>query len=120
MAGGSVVGLDIGSSQIKVVEMKRSGSGIEITAMDMAPTPPQAVENGVIVDAQMLGRVVKDLLSKAKITAKKVVSSVGGQGSVVVRVIEVPQMKPAELEENDEVGSGAASPVQRQRKHRRL
>ena len=99
MAGGSVVGLDIGSSQIKVVEMKRSGGGVEITAMDVAPTPPQAVENGVIVDAQMLGRVVKDLLSKAKITAKKVVSSVGGQGSVVVRVIEVPQMKPAELEE---------------------
>ena len=99
MAGGTVVGLDIGSSQIKVVEMKRSGGGVEITALDVAPTPPQAVENGVIVDAQMLGRVVKDLLAKAKITAKKVVSSVGGQGSVVVRVIEVPQMKPAELEE---------------------
>ncbi len=99
MAGGTVVGLDIGSSQIKVVEMKRSGGGVEITALDVAPTPAQAVENGVIVDAQMLGRVVKELLAKAKITAKKVVSSVGGQGSVVVRVIEVPQMKPAELEE---------------------
>ena len=99
MAGGSVVGLDIGSNQIKVVEMKRSGGGVEITAMEVAPTPTAAVENGVIVDAQMLGRVVKDILAKAKITAKKVVSSVGGQGSVVVRVIEVPQMKPSELEE---------------------
>ena len=99
MAGGSVVGLDIGSSQIKVVEMKRSGGGVEITALDFAPTPPEAVENGVIMDAQLLGKAVKDLLNKAKITAKKVVSSVGGQGSVVVRVIEVPQMKPAELEE---------------------
>ena len=99
MAGGSVVGLDIGSSQIKVVEMKRSGGGVEITAMEVAPTPLQAMENGEITDAQMLGRVVKELLSKAKISAKKVVSSVSGQNSVVVRVIEVPQMKPAELEE---------------------
>ena len=98
MAGGTVVGLDIGSNLIKVVEMKKTGSGVEVTALDLAPTPHEAIENGVILDAQLLGKTIKELLSKARITAKKVVSSVSGQGAVV-RVIEVPQMKPAELEE---------------------
>ncbi len=99
MAGGTVVGLDIGSQLMKVVELRKSGANIEVTALDVAPTPPEAFENGVIVDSQLLAKAVKDLLSKAKVSAKKVVSSVSGQSSVVVRVVEVAQMGAKELAE---------------------
>ncbi len=97
MAGGTVVGLDIGSSMMKVVELKRSGSGVEITALGVAPTPQEAVENSIILDSQMLGQAVKALLSQTGVTAKKCVSSVSGQSAVVVRVIDVPQMSDDEL-----------------------
>lgn len=97
MAGGTVVGLDVGSQLIKVVELRRAGNGVEVTALDLAPTPQDAIDNGLIIDAQLLGKAVKDLLSKAHISVKKCVSSVSGQSAVVVRVLEVPQVSESEL-----------------------
>jgi type IV pilus assembly protein PilM len=98
MAGGPTVGLDIGSNQIKAVEMRRSGTGLQVAALGVAPTPQAAYENGVIVDAQVLGQAVKKLLREAGISARQCVSSVSGQ-AVVVRVIEVPRMSVTELAE---------------------
>jgi len=97
MAGGSVVGLDIGSSTMKVAELKRGANGVEVTALGTAPTPVEAFENSVVIDPQLLGQEVKKLLLQSGVTAKHVVSAVSGQSSVVVRVIEVPQMTEAEL-----------------------
>ena len=82
---------------MKVVEMKRSGAGVEIVALGIAPTPQEAVENSIILDSQMLGQALKTLLTQTGVTAKKCVSSVSGQSSVVVRVIDVPQMSDDEL-----------------------
>ncbi|MCS6775326.1 MAG: type IV pilus assembly protein PilM, partial [Chthonomonadaceae bacterium] len=99
MAGGNFVGLDIGSQQMKVVETRRDGSGVAVTALGVAPTPQEAFENAVLVDAQLLGKAVKDLLKQAGVTARDCISSVSGQSAVVVRVIDVPQMKSTELAE---------------------
>ncbi len=99
MAGGSFVGLDIGSNQIKVAELRRSGSQLQVVAMGVAPTPLEAYDKSEIVDPQLLGTAVKNLLKQAGITSRDVVSSVSGQSAVVVRVIEVPQMNQSELAE---------------------
>ncbi|MDE2126695.1 MAG: type IV pilus assembly protein PilM [Armatimonadetes bacterium] len=100
MAGGSYVGLDIGTSLMKVTECRRgSGGSIEVTAIGYAPTPTDAYENSIIVDAAALGKAVKDLMKQAGVSSKAVVSSVAGQSAVVVRVIEVPQMSDNELAE---------------------
>jgi len=99
MAGGSYVGLDIGSNQIKVAELRKAGTGVEVVALGVGPTPPEAYENSLIVDAQLLGTAVKNLLKQSGIRTVDCVSSVGGQSAVVVRVIDMPQMSPAELAE---------------------
>lgn len=99
MAGGSYIGLDIGSNLIKVAEVRRGSKGIEVVALDLAPTPQEAFENSIITDPQMLGQAVKALLKKAGIGGGQVVSSVSGQAAVVVRVIDVPQMNATELAE---------------------
>ena len=96
---GSFVGLDIGSNQIKVAEVRRAGNQVQVVALGVAPTPPEAYENNVVVDAQLLGQAVKNLLKQSGITTKDCVSSVAGPSSVVVRVIEVPQMNATELAE---------------------
>lgn len=96
MAGGPTVGLDIGSNLMKAVEVRRGSNGLQVVALGIEPTPPGAMENNVVVDPQLLGKAVKDLLRKAGISAKQVVSSVSGQ-SVVVRVIDVPKMNETEL-----------------------
>jgi type IV pilus assembly protein PilM len=98
-SGGPTVGLDIGSKVIKVAEVVPAKNGVAVKAVGMAPTPPGAMENDVIVDAKLLGDAVKKLLKESGIQSRRSVSSVSGQGTVVVRVIEVPKMSDTELSE---------------------
>lgn len=96
---GPTVGLDIGSNSIKVAEVAPARGGVVVRALGMAPTPPGAMENNIVVDAQLLGQAVKKLMKESGIGAKASVSSVSGQSALVVRVIEVPKMSDAELAE---------------------
>lgn len=97
--GSPTVGVNIGSSLIKVVEARPGKGGPQITALGVAPTPPGTIDNEVIVDPQTLGQAIRKLLSESGISCKKCVSSVAGQSSVVVRIIEVPKMTKQELAE---------------------
>ena len=47
----SLVGLDIGSSAVKAVELKPAGKGYRIAAFGVEPVPPDAIVDGAIVDA---------------------------------------------------------------------
>jgi type IV pilus assembly protein PilM len=98
-SGGPTVGLDIGSHSIKVAEVAPGRSGPVVRAMGSAPTPAGAMENNVVVDPQLLGQAVKNLLKTAGVSARASVSSVSGQSALVVRVIEVPRMSDSELAE---------------------
>jgi len=97
--GAPTVGLDIGSSLIKVVEAKSGKTGPQITALGVCPTPEGTVADDVIMDPQSLGRAIRQLLNESGIQTKRCVSSVSGQSSVVVRIIEVPKMTNKELAE---------------------
>lgn len=96
--GGSTLGIDIGSNLIKVVEAKPGKDGIQITALGVTPTPPGTLENDVIIDPQRLGQAIRNLLKDSKVTTNKSVSSVSGQSSVIVRIIELPKMTKEELD----------------------
>jgi len=98
-SGGPTVGLDIGSKFIKAVELAPGRNGVTVKALGVAPTPPDVMDSGIIVDPKTLGEAVKKLLKEAGISTKRSVSSVAGQGALVVRVIEVPKMSDAELAE---------------------
>lgn len=95
---GPTVGIDIGSDQIKVAEARPGKDVINITALGVASTPPGTIENDIIINPAALGQALKDLLKNSKVTTNKSVSSVAGQSSVVVRIIELPKMTFEELE----------------------
>lgn len=46
----AVVGLDIGSSAVKAVELKQSGKTYKVTAVGMEPIPPDSIVDGAIID----------------------------------------------------------------------
>lgn len=98
-APSAVVGLDIGTELIKVAEAKLAKDGIRITGLGVMPTPPGVIDNSMIIDPKALGVAIKQLLRDSGIKTKHVVSSITGQSSVVVRIIEVPRMTPGELAE---------------------
>jgi len=98
-SSGAAVGIDIGSSLIKIVEARLGRDGVQVTAIGIGPTPAGTIDNEMIVDPQALGQAIKHLLAESGISCKRCVSSVAGQSSVVVRIIEVPKMTNQELAE---------------------
>lgn len=95
---GSVLGINIGADTIKAVELTAKGGSCAVTGVAIAPTPPDSIANGVVMSVNVLADAVKELIAPFK--TKKVVTSVAGTGEVIVRVIEVPTMTDAELQEN--------------------
>jgi len=99
MAFGPTVGLDIGTQQIKAVELRAGKAGLTVSALGVAPTPVGVMQNNIVTDPKSMGQAIRQLLKESGISAKKVVGSVAGQSAVVIRVIEVPKMTDAELKE---------------------
>ncbi|MGQ9487983.1 MAG: type IV pilus assembly protein PilM [Armatimonadota bacterium] len=100
-ATGPVVGLDVGTTLIKVAEVRPSKEGVQISAVGVAPTPEGIIdEGGYIQDPQALGQAIRQLLLQAGISTKQVVTSIPGQSALVVRVIEMPKMSPSELDKS--------------------
>lgn len=100
---GTVVGVNIGNSSIKAVELKVKANEIELTAMAMVPTPEESISNGVIMSVTALANALRDLFKEGGFSSRHVVSSVAGTGALVVRVIEVPEMDDKELASNMKV-----------------
>jgi type IV pilus assembly protein PilM len=98
-SGKPMVGLDIGSSLIKAVELRPGKDAFRLTALAVMPTPEGMVDGGNILAPADLGQAIKGLLASNGFSTKNVVSSVSGQQSLVVRIIEVPLMTETELKE---------------------
>jgi len=99
MALGPVIGLDIGTQQIKFVEMRPTKSGLTVTSLGVGATPFGVLQNNIITDPQLMGQTIRQLLKESGATAKRVIGTVAGQSAVVIRIIEVPKMTELELKE---------------------
>lgn len=94
-----VVGLDIGSSAVKAIELKRSGKGYKVTAIGVEPLPPDSIVDGAIIDAGVVTDAVRRLLQSPRFKAKDVAASLSGS-SVIVKKISLPVMSDADLAES--------------------
>jgi type IV pilus assembly protein PilM len=96
-----LVGLDIGSSAIKAVELKPGGKGGEyhLVNLGMEPLPPEAIVDGAIMDSGAVIDSIQRLFSANKIKTPDVATSVSGN-AVIVKKISLPQMTPEELAES--------------------
>lgn len=98
----SAVGVDIGSQTIKVAEIRMQAGQPVVTAMAQAMTPEGAVDHIGIHDGEAVGAVLKQLCSSAGAGSSDMVVSIAGQGSVLVRTLEVPNMNESELAQHME------------------
>jgi type IV pilus assembly protein PilM len=94
------IGLDIGSSYIKAVQLNELRSGYDLELFDMVPISPELVVEGSIIDAIRLTDALKQLLIKARVRAKNAVISVSGHSSVIIKRISLPEMTEEELSES--------------------
>jgi len=95
----SLVGLDIGSSAVKAVELKPSGKGYRVTAFGWEPVPPDSIVDGAIIDGGTVADAIRRLFEGRKIKTKEVAASLSGN-AVIVKKITLPVMTEAELSES--------------------
>ncbi|HTL45637.1 MAG TPA: type IV pilus assembly protein PilM, partial [Vicinamibacterales bacterium] len=94
----ALVGLDIGSSAVKAVELKAAGKGYKVTAFGSEPVPPDSISEGAIIDASAVAESIRRLFDSRGIKTKEVAASLSGN-AVIVKKISVPVMTDAELAE---------------------
>jgi type IV pilus assembly protein PilM len=91
-----VIGLDIGSSSIKSVELKGTKQGYELVNFDMEPLSQDTVVDGAIMDAPLVAAGITGIFERQKIKIKNVATSVSGH-SVIVKRVTLPLMTEEEL-----------------------
>jgi type IV pilus assembly protein PilM len=96
----SVVGLDIGSSQVKAVELKPSGKAFKVAAFATENVPADSIVDGAIIDADAVVGAIRRLFEKDKtFKAKDVCASLSGN-TVIVKKITLPVMAETELRDS--------------------
>jgi len=95
----NVIGLDIGSSSIKVVELDETNRGYKLANCAMSPIPPEAIVDGSLMDSVVIVDTIRDLIKSFKIKTKEVATSVSGH-SVIVKKISLPVITEDELAES--------------------
>lgn len=91
-----VVGLDIGSSSIKAVELRGSKHGHELVSFGVEPLAQDTVVDGAIMDAPLVAAGIGNIFDQNRIKTKNVATSVSGH-SVIVKRVALPQMTEEEL-----------------------
>jgi type IV pilus assembly protein PilM len=95
----TVVGLDIGSSAVKAVELRPSGRTYRVVAFGSEPVPPDTIVDGAIIDGGAVADVIRGLFESRHIKSREVAASLSGN-AVIVKKISLPVMSDAELSES--------------------
>lgn len=99
----AVVGLDIGSHSVKVLEfdVHRKGKldSFEVARIGYESLPHEAIVEGQIIDAAAVAETIRTAFDKAKITSRDVAISISGN-AVIIKKIALPAMETEELAES--------------------
>ena len=95
----NLVGLDIGSSSVKAVELQGKLDGLLLTSLGFESLQPDTVVDGQIMEVNDVSQVIADIFNAHQIKTERVAAGVSGS-SVIVKNILVPPMSQEELEES--------------------
>jgi type IV pilus assembly protein PilM len=95
-----VVGCDVGSSAIKIVELKPlKNDEFQLVHAAVAELSPEAIVDGAIMDSSLVVEALTGLISQNGIKNTKFGGSLSGH-SVIIKKIQLPSMTEAELAES--------------------
>jgi len=96
----NLVGLDIGSSAIKLVELKDAkGGGYRLVKTGLETLSPEAIVDGAIMDASLVVDTVNRIVSSLGVRNNDFGTSLSGH-SVIIKKISLPTMSAEELAES--------------------
>jgi type IV pilus assembly protein PilM len=93
----NLLGLDIGSHSVKVVQLSSRGTDLELLGFGVAALPAQTLSEGRITKPEIVAGVIQELMRNLAIREKSVAASVSGH-EVISKKVELPMMTEEELE----------------------
>lgn len=95
----NLVGLDIGSSSVKAVELNKKGNGFQLMNLGFENLQSDTIVDGQIMELNNVSNVISNIFNEHQIRTNRVAASVSGH-SVIVKNIVLPQMSEEELQES--------------------
>src|SRR6185312_7520641 len=96
-------GLDIGSSSVKLVQLKevkrRGVTSYQLAAFGKKDLPPEAIVDGQLMNSTAIVQAIQELVAEQKIRQKDVAIGVSGH-SVIIKKISLPRLTEEELDES--------------------
>ena len=93
-----MVGLDIGSSSVKVVRVENEGGTYVLKGFGTAPLLPEAIVDGEVMDRQLVVETIQNLFESQHLKVKDVAAAVSGR-AVIVKKIRMDRMTPEDARE---------------------
>lgn len=93
-----VIGIDIGSSSVKLVQLKDLKGSFQLLNVGIVPLPPEAIVDNTLMDSASIVNAVKSLVTSLGVKVKDAACSISGN-SVIIRKITLPVMPAEELED---------------------
>ena len=93
-----LVGLDIGSSAMKLVELQEKKGDYWLQRLGVEPLSPEAIVDGSIMDSSLVVDALNRLVAATGVKAPGFATSLSGH-SVIIKKIQVPAMAPEDLSE---------------------
>ncbi|HEY5624709.1 MAG TPA: type IV pilus assembly protein PilM, partial [Gammaproteobacteria bacterium] len=84
-----LIGLDITTSSIKLIELNRAGNDYRVESYAAEPTPPNAISEKAIVDADAVGEAIRRAVKRSGTKSKEVAFAISGD-AVITKVIQMP------------------------------
>lgn len=97
--GKNLLGLNIGSSSVKIAELKETKKGFQLLNYGKMPLPPEAIVDGALMNGTVIVDAITELVNQKKVKLKEVATSISGH-SVIIKKISLPVMSEDELEES--------------------
>jgi type IV pilus assembly protein PilM len=95
----NLVGLDIGSSSVKAVELSKKGSALQLLNMGFENLQTDTIVDGQIMELNNVSNVISNIFTEHQIKTPRVAAGVSGH-SVIVKNIVLPSMSQEELQES--------------------
>ncbi|MCP4489420.1 MAG: pilus assembly protein PilM [Gammaproteobacteria bacterium] len=93
-----LIGLDISSTSVKMMELSKTGSSYRIEGIGVEPLPANAVVEKNIAEIESVGESVKRVLSKSKIKLKNVAIAVAGSAVITKKITMPASLSEDEME----------------------
>ena len=98
-----LLGLDITTSSIKLIELSESGGQYRVESYAAEPTPHNAVNEKAIVDANAVGEAIRRAIKRSGVRSRECAVAISGDAAITKSIPMPRSLSESELEQQVEM-----------------